>query len=129
VRFIGRVSDAELADYYRRCRALVYPQEEDFGIAAVEAQAAGRPVIAFGRGGALDTVRPPERSEPGRGPTGVLFDVQNAAALRDAIARFERIETDFSPREIRSWAEGFSTARFHVEFAREVEAACRGAAA
>ena len=47
--------DAELADLYARCRALIYPQEEDFGIVAVEAQAAGRPVIAFGRGGARDT--------------------------------------------------------------------------
>jgi len=60
VRFLGRVSEAELADLYARCRALLYPQEEDFGIVAVEAQAAGRPVIALGRGGACDTVVPLE---------------------------------------------------------------------
>ena len=58
VSFLGRVSDAELAELYARCRALIYPQEEDFGIVAVEAQAAGAPVIAFGRGGATDTVVP-----------------------------------------------------------------------
>ena len=58
VEFSGRVSDAELAKLFARCRALIYPQEEDFGISAVEAQAAGRPVIAFAQGGARDTVLP-----------------------------------------------------------------------
>ena len=70
--FVGHVSDAELARLYARCRALIHPQEEDFGLVAVEAQAAGRPVIAFGKGGAVDTVRPWGRS--GAPPTGLVSE-------------------------------------------------------
>ena len=71
---------------YARCRALVYTQEEDFGIAALEAQASGRPVIAFGRGGALETVRPligpPDTAAHA---TGVFFDAQSRDALAGAV--------------------------------------------
>jgi glycosyltransferase involved in cell wall biosynthesis len=128
VRFVGRIPDAELAEHYRRCRALLYPQEEDFGITALEAQAAGRPVIALGRGGALDTVRP---AGPGRlqgAPTGVFFETQTAANLRAAIARFEQIEADFDPGEIRRWAERFSAQRFRKQITSEIEAACGSSA-
>ena len=125
VRFLGRLSDVDLADHYQRCRALVYPQEEDFGITAVEAQAAGRPVIAFGKGGARDTIRPPEDAKPGRGPTGILFDTQTAAALAEALGRFERSEAAFVSSEIRTFAEGFSIGRFRTELTREIETALR----
>ncbi len=111
VRFTGRVSDAELAELYARCRALVYPQEEDFGIVAVEAQAAGAPVIAFGRGGAAETVVP--INGPGSSaPTGVWFDDPTPGALLEAVRLFESVERDFDRKEIRANAERFSCDRF-----------------
>jgi glycosyltransferase involved in cell wall biosynthesis len=124
VRFTGRVTDAELTDYYRRCRALIYPQEEDFGIAALEAQAAGRPVIAFGRGGALDTVRASDATDSRENATGVYFQQQTPAALRDAISRFEQTEHEMDPAAIRGWAETFSNERFRAAWQREVDRAC-----
>jgi len=117
VEFLGRVDDATLARLYARARALLYPQEEDFGIVAVEAQAAGRPVIALGRGGAAETVRP----LGGPAPTGVLFAAQTPAAVVDAIRRFEAAEDAFRPEEIRRHAEGFAAPRFRAELRAEVE--------
>jgi glycosyltransferase involved in cell wall biosynthesis len=123
-RFVGRVSDAALADLYARCRALVYPQEEDFGIVPLEAQAAGRPVIAFGRGGATETVVP--LGDPaGRSPTGVLFPAQTAAALADGVRRFEDAAARFDPRAIRAHAEAFRSERFRAELRAEIDAALR----
>jgi glycosyltransferase involved in cell wall biosynthesis len=104
VSFLGRVSDAELAELYARCRALIYPQEEDFGIAAVEAQAAGAPVIAFGRGGATDTVVPingPRDSAP----TGVWFHDPTPEGLAAAVRGFEAVEHQFDTKAIRARAE------------------------
>ena len=127
VRFLGRVDDAQLADLYRRCRALVYPQDEDFGIVPVEAQASGRPVIAYGRGGATETVVPQGRSEAtGRAPTGVWFDHQTPDSLAGAVRRFEATESEFEPAAIRSHAEWFRNERFHGEI-REVVAKALGA--
>jgi glycosyltransferase involved in cell wall biosynthesis len=123
VEFAGRVPEAELARLYARCRALVYPQEEDFGIAALEAQASGRPVIAFHRGGAAETVLahrgPPDAA--GRA-TGIGFDEQTPAALEAAVHRFEAAEPFFDPKLIRSHAERFSAPRFRDEILREVSA-------
>ncbi|MGI9014347.1 MAG: glycosyltransferase [Phycisphaerales bacterium] len=81
VEMLGRVDDLELRDLMRRARALIHPQQEDFGITAVEAQACGCPVIAYAGGGALDTVTD---------QTGVWFASQDVDALQDAVARFER---------------------------------------
>jgi glycosyltransferase involved in cell wall biosynthesis len=120
VRFVGRVSDAELRDLYARCRALVYPQDEDFGIVAVEAQAAGRPVVAFGRGGARETVVPLGEGET-RAATGVWFHEQTPAALAAAVTRLETHADAFDSGAIRAHAERFSNARFR----REMEAALR----
>lgn len=120
VSFLGRISDAQLADLYARCRALIYPQEEDFGIVAVEAQSAGRPVIAFGRGGVRDTVIPLEASTGGRPPTGVWFDEQVPEALADAVRHFERNLSHFDSQAIRAWAEAFGHDRFRREYAGEV---------
>jgi glycosyltransferase involved in cell wall biosynthesis len=114
VRFAGRVSDEELASLYRRCRALVYPQEEDFGIIPVEAQAAGRPVIAFGRGGASETVVPPDDPK-GRAPTGVHFAEQTVPCLAGAVESFRQRSDEFDEEAIRAHAEAFGVPRFHRE--------------
>jgi len=128
VEMLGRVSDAELARLYARCRALIYPQEEDFGIVAVEAQAAGRPVIAFGRCGAAETVLPFHEdagAEPTPG-TGLWFSEQSAAALERELERFEALEGRFDASAIRSWAEGFSPRRFEREIAEQVALTLEG---
>ncbi|MCB1333334.1 MAG: glycosyltransferase, partial [Roseivivax sp.] len=80
-RFLGQVPLSVLRGALARCRALIFPGEEDFGIVPVEAMAAGRPVIAYGRGGIRDTVVP--------GRTGLFFREQSVAALIDAVERFE----------------------------------------
>lgn len=99
VRALGRRPFADVKDHLQRCRALVFPGEEDFGIVPVEAMACGKPVIAFGRGGALETVTD--------GVTGVHFAEQTAASLREAILRFEQHASDFDPARIRQHALGF----------------------
>lgn len=102
VELLGRVSDADLRALYAGCRALLFPGEEDFGLAPLEAQASGRPVVALAAGGALDTVRD--------GVTGVLFREQSAEALIAAIERFEALRLD--PRLMRSHAAQFDTPVF-----------------
>jgi glycosyltransferase involved in cell wall biosynthesis len=102
-----------ISDHLRRCRALILPAAEDFGITAVEAQAAGRPVIAFGAGGALESVIPWE--------TGVFFGQQNPEVLHEAIQAFERRQWD--PCRARENAARFDTRRFQQEILMEVEAA------
>ena len=125
VRFVGRCSDDELAGLYRDCRALVHPQEEDFGITAVEAQAAGRPVIALGRGGALDTLRPLQPEGDASKATGICFEDPSARSLTDAVRRFEAVESRFDAGQIRAWAERFSPERFRAELQHQIEAAQR----
>jgi glycosyltransferase involved in cell wall biosynthesis len=120
VEFPGRVSDADLADLYARARALIFPAEEDFGIAAVEAQAAGRPVIALGRGGALETVVPPGAEGDGGAPTGLFFAEQTAGSLAEAVLAFERLEAEFDPRAIRAHALRFAPERFRAGIEREI---------
>jgi len=120
-RFLGRVGDAELASLYARCRALVYPQEEDFGIVPLEAQASGRPVIALGRGGATETVIGLD-DPAGRAPTGVFFATQTPGALADAVRRFEGAAARFDPAAIRAHAERFRGERFRAEMRAEIEA-------
>jgi glycosyltransferase involved in cell wall biosynthesis len=121
VAFLGRISDEALAELYSRCRALIYPQEEDFGITAVEAQATGASVIAFGIGGAADTVVPINvpHSSP---PTGVWFDQPTPQSLIDAVRRFESMQDHFDPKAIRSHAERFSAERFRRQMSTAVEA-------
>ncbi|TAN62055.1 glycosyltransferase family 4 protein [bacterium] len=104
VEFIGRVSDANLPALYAGCRALIFPGEEDFGLTPVEANAAGRPVIAYKAGGALDTVAD--------GVSGVFFEKQTLASLIGAIMRFERDIKSFDPVRIREHAMKFDRAVF-----------------
>ncbi len=107
VTFLGRASDEVLREHYSSCRALIFPGEEDFGIVPVEAQACGAPVIAYGRGGVLDTVVP-LGDKSGRTPTGVFFDEATPDALADAVRRFEANASAFDPAAIRANAERFS---------------------
>ena len=124
VTFKGRVSDEVLAHLYARCRATLFASEEDFGLVPVEAQAAGRPVIAFARGGAGESVIDPRESAAwGRPPTGVTFDRQTPESIVAAVERFETLERDFDPRALRRHAERFSAPRFREELMGEVRAA------
>jgi glycosyltransferase involved in cell wall biosynthesis len=111
VEMVGSLPDAAVADLYARCRAFLFPGWEDFGIAPVEAQAAGRPVIAYGRGGALETVV--DRV------TGVFFEEQTVDSLVDAIERAERI--DFEVSACRSNAERFDSREFRRRFMAAVD--------
>ncbi|HIQ06572.1 MAG TPA: glycosyltransferase family 4 protein, partial [Anaerolineae bacterium] len=111
ITFLGRVDQHELLDLVRYCRAFIFPGLEDFGIAPVEAQAAGRPVIAFAGGGALDTVV--------EGVTGTFFCPQTPEALAEAVQRFD--PTVFDPVAIRAHAERFSISRFKRELTEFVE--------
>lgn len=112
VRILGHQPFDVLRDYLQRARAFVFAAEEDFGIAVVEAQACGTPVIAFGRGGARETVR--DETEPR--PTGVFFGKQTAEALRAAVIHFENNIRKFSPENCRANAERFSTSEFRNGF-------------
>jgi glycosyltransferase involved in cell wall biosynthesis len=105
VTFLGRVSTDELVGLYQGARAFIFPGLEDFGIAPVESQAAGRPVIAFGGGGALDTVIP--------GHTGELFAEQSVDSLRQVLQAFEAGAYD--PGTCRQNAERFGEARFRTQ--------------
>jgi glycosyltransferase involved in cell wall biosynthesis len=115
VMIMGPQAFAVLRHHYARCLALIFPGEEDFGIVPVEAMASGRPVIAFGRGGATETVVD--------GVTGVLFAEQTTEALGNAIARSETIS--FSVTDIVRHAAGFSKERFKHQMRRSVERALR----
>jgi glycosyltransferase involved in cell wall biosynthesis len=113
IQFLGAVSDAELRANLSGARAFLFPGEEDFGIAAVEAQSFGRPVIAFGAGGALETVRG-DFAGASRidSPTGVFFDEQSSDKLAEAILRFESEVNRFSPETIRKQVLQFDTSVF-----------------
>jgi glycosyltransferase involved in cell wall biosynthesis len=121
IHFLGWQPDAVIRDHLRRCRALLFPGEEDFGIVPVEAQACGAPVIAFGRGGATETVFPLGKRE-GTGvssvvsaPTGLWFAEQTVESLAEALTMFEKNRAHFSPSAARRQALRFNAARFAQE--------------
>jgi glycosyltransferase involved in cell wall biosynthesis len=111
VEFLGWRSDAEVAELYRRCRAVLFPSLEDYGIVPLEAAAAGRPTIAFGRGGARETMIGVDEAG-GEGPTAVFFEEQTVDALLEAVVRFEAVEAAFDPRVLRARASAFDRPLF-----------------
>ncbi|MBV8890178.1 MAG: glycosyltransferase [Alphaproteobacteria bacterium] len=111
VTVMGPRSFDELRYHYAHCRALVFPGEEDFGIVPVEAMASGRPVIAFGRGGATETVIP--------NVSGILFEEQSVGSLTAAVRRCE--ETEFLPDRIVAHARRFSVERFVIDIGDEID--------
>ena len=111
IEFLGRIDDEAKARLYSRCRAFINPQYEDFGITAVEAMASGRPVIAYRRGGAVETIK--------ENITGVFFDDQTPAGIMKAISDFEKIS--FNPEEIKQRTKQFSTERFKEEIKKYID--------
>ena len=117
VTFLGYAPKAELRDHLQRAKAFVFAAEEDFGIVPVEAQACGTPVIAFGRGGALETVNGLDTPAP----TGVFFGEQTAKAIRRAVDAFESNSGRILPAACRANAERFGAVRFRAEMAAIIE--------
>jgi glycosyltransferase involved in cell wall biosynthesis len=113
VEILGPQPFAALQHHYARCRGLVFPGEEDFGIVPVEAMASGRPVIAFGRGGATESII--------EGVTGLFFERQTVDELVSAVGRFETMH--FDPKAIKAHAQDFNVARFKREILASIRAA------
>lgn len=113
VQFVGHVSDEEKARLLAQCIAFLHPQLEDFGLLPLEVMASGRPVIAYGRGGALESVR--------EGVTGVFFKEQSWESLLDAVINFK--PEAFRPADIRAWTAQFDLARFKERMRAYVEGA------
>jgi len=111
VRFLGRVSDDVIREYYGKCKAFLFPGEEDYGITPLEAQACGKPVIAYGKGGALETVVD--------GETGVFFKEQTVDSIREAMQRADRIK--FDKEKLREHAMEFDESVFRDRLKRFVE--------
>ncbi len=118
VKALGQVSDEQLPELLRNARALVFPGVEDFGITPLEAQACGRPVIAFAQGGALETVT---------AKTGVFFHEQTVDSLLTALAEFDAFEAGFEPSDARAQANRFSRAAFQGSLLGELSAALSSA--
>ncbi|MBX6772813.1 MAG: glycosyltransferase, partial [Chloroflexi bacterium] len=114
IEFLGRVDEATLRRLYARCRALIFPAEEDLGLTPIEAQAAGRPVIALGRGGARETVI--------EGETGLFFPEQSVDSLVEVLARFDH--RDYDPQRIREHVRSrFDLSVFRDRFVSFLEGA------
>ena len=128
IQLLGWRSDQEVREAYAGCRALIFPGEEDFGIVPLEAMATGKPVIAYSKGGVLETVIPlnsPQAAAPAwssaAAPTGVFFHEQRPEALVEAIRYFESHQHEFHPVDIREHARSFDRQRFRVKIRGFVE--------
>ncbi|MEM7175040.1 MAG: glycosyltransferase family 4 protein [Chlamydiota bacterium] len=108
IELLGYQENSVLKDYLQRAKAFIFAAIEDFGILPVEAQACGTPVIAYGKGGCLETVI--------EGKTGLFFRDQTVLSLRAAVEKFEQLQDQFSPAHIRAHAETFGETRFKREF-------------
>ena len=111
IEFLGHLSDKELSGYYSKCKAFIFPPEEDFGIAPLEAMASGRPVIAFREGGALETVV--------ENKTGLFFNEQTPRSVADAVKNFD--SRKFDPKEIREHSLKFDKEIFKEKIKKFVE--------
>lgn len=114
ITFLGRAPFAQLKDHYARCKGLVFPGIEDFGIVPLEAMASGRPVVAFGKGGALETVVD--------GKTGLFFNEQTPEALNAALDRLEATYDQYDPKVLEAHAETFAPEVFRTRFKAFVDA-------
>lgn len=113
ITLLGHQSDAVVADYLQRCKAFIFAAEEDFGITPVEAQAAGAPVIAYGKGGAVETVVPYQ--------TGLFFPAQTVESLIATVKEFEVLPNPMPANTIRAQAERFSEAQFRNNFLQFIQ--------
>jgi glycosyltransferase involved in cell wall biosynthesis len=111
IEILGYQPDDVMQSHMQRAKAFVFAAEEDFGITPVEAQACGTPVIAFGKGGALETIRPYGESKS----TGIFFQEQSVASLLEAVQKFELVRESIDPNDCRDNALRFSAERFHRE--------------
>ena len=111
IEFLGALSNSAITEFYSKCKAFVFPGLEDFGITPLEAMASGAPVIAYGEGGASESVT---------NKTGLFFRPQTVEALIEAVLKFENGEVKFSPQDCRVRAREFSKERFQHEFAGAV---------
>lgn len=110
IQFLGKVSDEDLKQLYTGAKALLFPSHEDYGIVPLEAQACGVPVLAYGQGGALETIR--------AGKSGLFFESQTVEALIACIEKFENMT--FDPQEIRAWVTKFGSEVFVSEFRKAI---------
>jgi glycosyltransferase involved in cell wall biosynthesis len=115
VTLLGYQPFEVLKSHLQEAKAFIFAAEEDFGIAPLEASACGTPVLAFGKGGACETVR--------HGVTGLHFHEQSVDAICDVVERFETTKPSFDPQRLRAHAEQFSTAHFRRQFRSFVDSA------
>jgi glycosyltransferase involved in cell wall biosynthesis len=120
--FTGFLPPAEMNRYLSKARAFIFPSEEDFGIVPVEAQACGTPVIAYGRGGALETVVPLDNSE-GLAPTGLFFAEQTPASIVAAVRAFETNRHRFDAQQVHIHAQSFAIPKFKQQLQRQIDLA------
>lgn len=117
VTMAGYMERSEMLRSVSKAKAFIFMPKEDFGIAPLEAQGCGTPVIAYGRGGAAETVRGLDQESP----TGVFVNRQDGESIQEAIVLFESNHEKFIPKKCREWAMNFSQSRFQVEFSKKVE--------
>ncbi len=129
IKLMGWQSDEVVREHYVNCKALIFPGVEDFGIVPLEAQACGKPVIAYGKGGALETIVPLDgdrlnvksENEQSRNATGVFFYEQTPESLAQAVLHFEATKDLFDRQVIRKNAESFDRAIFKDKIRNYIE--------
>jgi len=122
VVFVDNANDSEVAEYMKKCRALIFPGEEDFGIVPLEAQAYGKPVIAFGKGGALETVIGLDQTQNAQNnATGIFFYEQSPKALREAILLFEKAKGRFDSQKCRDNIRRFDRSMYQQSMKNFIE--------
>ncbi len=126
VSFVETASDEEVAGYMKKCKALLFPSEEDLGIVPLEAQACGKPVIAFGKGGALETVKGLDQAEPQKdNATGIFFYEQTPESLRRAVLFFEKISQQFVAEKCRNNALRFDRSIYQQTMQKYIQNVAR----